>query len=123
MMITLLNAKVGDWTILWVFCCDHQALVQNDLKSTTETCQELHELLNAAQAEVQTAMQQGDMDRRQHREQMAALENEIESLREKMQEKEDVAVSGLSLSGGQEMGGMAWFRLGGDWGGTGGNST
>ena len=67
--------------------------MQNNLKSSNETCQELRELLNSTQAELQTTKQQGDIDRRQYKEQVSAFEVEIDSLREKLQEKEDIAVS------------------------------
>ncbi|XP_062522875.1 trichohyalin-like isoform X2 [Corticium candelabrum] len=72
---------------------EQKVLVQNNLKSSNETCQELRELLNSTQAELQTTKQQGDIDRRQYKEQVSAFEVEIDSLREKLQEKEDIAVA------------------------------
>jgi predicted XRE-type DNA-binding protein len=72
---------------------EQRALTQNDLKSSTDTCQELQQLLNVSQTELRAAQQQGETDRRKYTEHMGAVENEIESLRERLKEKEDMAVS------------------------------
>ena len=72
--------------------------MQNDLKSSTDTCHDLRQLLSMSQTELATAKQQFDVDRRRYTEHMTAVESEIESLRERLQEKENMAVSDMIVS-------------------------
>lgn len=62
------------------------------MQSTNERCLELQKQLHAAQAELQVAKQAIESNERLYKERITLTENEVETLKEKLQDKTEETV-------------------------------